>query len=93
MIRKSLTAMALVAAAPLVSAQPVSMCVFDVIGANGDFYNFVKDYALEMNRDWLIQQLEVEAAWARESGYAQGELPEFAPYVDRRVFDSFEELR
>lgn len=36
MIRKSLTAMALVAAAPLASAQSVSMCVFDVIGANGD---------------------------------------------------------
>ena len=48
MIRKSLAAMALVAAAPLASAQSVSMCVFDVIGANGDFYNFVKDYALEM---------------------------------------------
>ena len=48
MIRESLTAMALVVAAPLASAQSVSMCVFDVIGANGDFYNFVKDYALEM---------------------------------------------
>jgi len=48
MIRKSLTAMALVAASPFASAQSVSMCVFDVIGANGDFYNFVKDYALEM---------------------------------------------
>lgn len=24
------------------------MCVFDVIGANGDIYNMVKDYALEM---------------------------------------------
>ncbi|RBP28343.1 hypothetical protein DET50_11272 [Marinobacter pelagius] len=48
MIRKSLTAMALVAASPFASAQSISMCVFDVIGANGDFYNFVEDYALEM---------------------------------------------
>ncbi|MBE0485069.1 putative solute-binding protein [Marinobacter sp.] len=48
MIRKSLAALTLVAAAPLASAQAVSMCVFDVIGANGDVYNLVKDYALEM---------------------------------------------
>jgi hypothetical protein len=48
MIRKSLAALSLAVAAPLASAQPVSMCVFDVIGANGDVYNLVKDYALEM---------------------------------------------
>ncbi|MBW4933931.1 putative solute-binding protein [Marinobacter sp. F4206] len=48
MIRNSLTALTLAAVAPLASAQTVSMCVFDVIGANGDFYNMVKDYALEM---------------------------------------------
>ncbi len=48
MIRKSLAALTLVAAAPLASAQTVTMCVFDVIGANGDVYNLVKDYALEM---------------------------------------------
>jgi len=48
MIRKSLTALAFSAVAPLASAQTVSMCVFDVIGANGDLYNMVKDYALEM---------------------------------------------
>lgn len=48
MIRKSLTALTLAAVAPLASAQTVSMCVFDVIGANGDLYNMVKDYALEM---------------------------------------------
>ncbi len=58
MIRKSLTAMALVAAAPLASAQSVSMCVFDVIGANGDFYNFVKDYALEMKGHGVDFQLK-----------------------------------
>lgn len=48
MIRKSLTAMTLAAIAPLASAQTVKMCVFDVIGANGDMFNMVKDYALEM---------------------------------------------
>ena len=48
MIRKSLAALSLAVAAPLASAQAVSMCVFDVIGANGDVYNLVKDYALEM---------------------------------------------
>ncbi|KPQ28140.1 MAG: hypothetical protein HLUCCX14_11750 [Marinobacter excellens HL-55] len=48
MIRESLAALSLAAAAPLASAQTVSMCVFDVIGANGDVYNLVKDYALEM---------------------------------------------
>lgn len=48
MIRKSLTALTLAALAPLASAQTVKMCVFDVIGANGDMFNMVKDYALEM---------------------------------------------
>lgn len=48
MIRKSLAALTLAAVAPLASAQTVKMCVFDVIGANGDIYNMVKDYALEM---------------------------------------------
>lgn len=48
MIRTSLVALTLAAAAPLASAQTVSVCVFDVIGANGDFYNLMKDYALEM---------------------------------------------
>tara|TARA_R110002110_G_scaffold1141_8_gene4739 strand:- start:2161 stop:3171 length:1011 start_codon:yes stop_codon:yes gene_type:complete len=48
MIRKSLTALTLAALAPLASAQTVKMCVFDVIGANGDMYNMVKDFALEM---------------------------------------------
>ncbi|WP_372964374.1 putative solute-binding protein [Marinobacter sp.] len=48
MIRKSLAVLSLAVVAPLASAQSVSMCVFDVIGANGDVYNLVKDYALEM---------------------------------------------
>ncbi len=48
MIRNSLTALTLAAVAPLASAKTVSMCVFDVIGANGDLYNMVEDYALEM---------------------------------------------
>lgn len=48
MIRKSLVALTLAVVAPLASAQTVKMCVFDVIGANGDIYNMVKDYALEM---------------------------------------------
>ncbi|WP_417531010.1 putative solute-binding protein [Marinobacter lipolyticus] len=48
MIRKSLAALSLVAVAPFASAEPIKMCVFDVIGANGDMFNMVKDYALEM---------------------------------------------
>ena len=48
MIRKSLAALTLAAIAPIASAQTVKMCVFDVIGANGDVYNMIKDYALEM---------------------------------------------
>ncbi|MDC0661651.1 putative solute-binding protein [Marinobacter sp. SS21] len=48
MFRKTLAAMTLTLAAPVVAAEPVKMCVFDVIGANGDVFNMVKDYALEM---------------------------------------------
>ena len=48
MIRKSLAALSFAAVAPMAAAQSVTMCVFDVIGANGDMYNMVKDYALEM---------------------------------------------
>ncbi|WP_323751313.1 putative solute-binding protein [Marinobacter sp.] len=48
MIRKTLAALSLAAVAPLASAQTATMCVFDVIGANGDVYNMVKDFALEM---------------------------------------------
>lgn len=48
MLRKSLAAMTLSLVAPIAAAEPVRMCVFDVIGANGDVFNMVKDYALEM---------------------------------------------
>lgn len=49
MFRKTTTALILSLAAPMVAAaEPIKMCVFDVIGANGDMYNMVKDYALEM---------------------------------------------
>lgn len=48
MIRIPLAVLTLAALAPLASAQTVKMCVFDVIGANGDMFNMVKDYALEM---------------------------------------------
>ncbi len=58
MIRKSLTALALAVSAPMASAQTVSMCVFDVIGANGDIYNMVKDYALEMKAHGVDFQLK-----------------------------------
>ena len=48
MFRKTTTALIFSLAAPLAAAEPIKMCVFDVIGANGDMYNMVKDYALEM---------------------------------------------
>lgn len=48
MIRKSVAALTLAAIAPIASAQAAKMCVFDVIGANGDVFNMIKDYALEM---------------------------------------------
>nr|WP_291831429.1 putative solute-binding protein [Marinobacter sp.] len=47
-MRKFLGALALTCAAPLASANTVSVCVFDVIGANGDIFNVMKDYALEV---------------------------------------------
>ncbi|HTN35026.1 MAG TPA: putative solute-binding protein [Marinobacter sp.] len=58
MIRKSLIALTFAAIAPLASAQTVTMCVFDVIGANGDLYNMVKDYALEMKAHGVDFQLK-----------------------------------
>ncbi|KMQ75747.1 putative solute-binding protein [Marinobacter subterrani] len=57
MIRKTLSAVTLAAVAPLASAQAIEMCVFDVIGANGDFYNFMEDYALEMKAHGVDFQL------------------------------------
>lgn len=48
-MRKFLAAASLALMAPVaVSAQPLSVCVFDVIGANGDVFNVMKDYALEV---------------------------------------------
>lgn len=44
----SAVAVTLGLSASLVQADTKSMCVFDVIGANGDIYNLMKDYALEM---------------------------------------------
>lgn len=48
MIRKTLAALSIAAIAPISSAQAATMCVFDVIGANGDVYNMVKDFTLEL---------------------------------------------
>ncbi|MCH8498017.1 MAG: DUF6091 family protein [Marinobacter sp.] len=49
MFRKIVAATVLSIAAPLAAADTnVRMCVFDVIGANGDAFNLVRDYALEM---------------------------------------------
>lgn len=58
MIRKSLAALSLAVIAPLASAQAVTMCVFDVIGANGDVFNLAKDYALEMKSHGVDFQLK-----------------------------------
>ncbi|MBD3655218.1 MULTISPECIES: putative solute-binding protein [Marinobacter] len=70
MIRKSLAALALTAAAPLAVAAPVKMCVFDVIGANGDVYNMVKDYALEMK----AQGVDFELKPYTDEGVAVGDF-------------------
>ena len=78
MIRKSLAAMALVAAAPLASAQSVSMCVFDVIGANGDFYNFVNkvlvDGLIRVDADELTYPLHVCVRFEIEKGLFDGSI-------------------
>ena len=49
-MKKLLTAfcLTLLAATAQAAGKSHSMCVFDVIGANGDAYNLMKDYALEM---------------------------------------------
>ncbi|MDC0662670.1 putative solute-binding protein [Marinobacter sp. SS21] len=46
-MRKFIGALALSCMAPLASANSLSVCVFDVIGANGDVFNLMKDFALE----------------------------------------------
>lgn len=49
MFRKATAALLIAATTPLAAqAESVKMCVFDVIGANGDVYNLMKDYALNM---------------------------------------------
>ncbi|WP_150909956.1 putative solute-binding protein [Marinobacter halotolerans] len=58
MIRHSLIALSLAAVAPLAAAKTVTMCVFDVIGANGDMYNMIKDYALEMKAHGVDFELQ-----------------------------------
>jgi hypothetical protein len=58
MIRKSLAALTLASVASVASAETVKTCVFDVIGANGDFYNVVKDYALEMKAHGVDMELK-----------------------------------
>lgn len=68
--RNALAALALTLAAPLASAQTVSMCVFDVIGANGDVFNLVKDYALEMK----AQGVDFELKPYTDEGVAVGDF-------------------
>lgn len=59
MFRKTTAAMLMaLAVAPMAQAKSVSMCVFDVIGANGDVYNLMKDYALEMKGQGVDVQLK-----------------------------------
>lgn len=57
-MRKFIGALALSCAAPLASANTVSVCVFDVIGANGDVFNVMKDYALEVKSLGVDLQLK-----------------------------------
>ncbi|PAV26943.1 hypothetical protein C8D92_10832 [Tamilnaduibacter salinus] len=62
MLRKTAAALTLAMVAPLAQAQDdakdVSMCVFDVIGANGDIYNMMKDYALNMKEHGIDYELK-----------------------------------
>ncbi|WP_111495665.1 putative solute-binding protein [Marinobacter bohaiensis] len=59
MFRKTTAALLMtMAVAPMAQAKSASMCVFDVIGANGDVYNLMKDYALEMKGHGLDIQLK-----------------------------------
>jgi len=58
MIRKTLAAITFSLAAPVLSAAPVSTCVFDTIGANGDVFNLAKDYALELRAEGVELDLK-----------------------------------
>ncbi|WP_297794459.1 putative solute-binding protein [uncultured Marinobacter sp.] len=46
-MRKFISALTLSCVVPFASANTLSVCVFDVIGANGDVYNLMKDFSLE----------------------------------------------
>lgn len=46
-MRKIIGAFALSCVAPVATASSLSVCVFDVIGANGDVFNMMKDFALD----------------------------------------------
>jgi hypothetical protein len=58
MIRKTLAALTLSLVATTASANNVSVCVFDVIGANGDVFNVMKDYALELKSTGIDLKLK-----------------------------------
>ncbi|WP_404363971.1 putative solute-binding protein [Marinobacter sp.] len=70
MLRKTATALIFSLTAPAVAAEPVKMCVFDVIGANGDMYNMIKDYALEMK----AQGVDFELRPYTDEGVAVGDF-------------------
>eukprot|EP01013_Petalomonas_cantuscygni_P023247 TRINITY_DN44643_c0_g1_i1.p2 TRINITY_DN44643_c0_g1~~TRINITY_DN44643_c0_g1_i1.p2 ORF type:complete len:341 (+),score=41.61 TRINITY_DN44643_c0_g1_i1:1222-2244(+) len=57
-MRKLMTAVALTCAAPLASANTLSVCVFDVIGANGDVFNLMRDYALNLKAEGVDLELK-----------------------------------
>ena len=46
-MRKLISALVLTCTAPMATANTLSVCVFDVIGANGDVFNLMKDFALD----------------------------------------------
>ncbi|WP_417566361.1 putative solute-binding protein [Marinobacter sp.] len=70
MIRKVVAALTLAAIAPFASAQTVKICVFDVIGANGDVFNMIKDYALEMK----VHGVDFELKPYTDEGVAVGDF-------------------
>ena len=60
---------------PAQAAQKV--CVYDFIGASGDLFNMVRDYALAMQRDGVFMELkgyndEAAALEAYKSGQCDG---------------------
>ncbi|WP_375176865.1 putative solute-binding protein [Marinobacter mobilis] len=57
-IKKLIGAAAFSCLAPIASANSLSVCVFDVIGANGDVFNLMKDYALDAKTIGLDLELK-----------------------------------